>query len=56
MNLTKPIFSVEYNAVGTDNTGRIAKKASSKIEKIILERANWEETQAELAKSDATGE
>ena len=52
LGLEKPVFTVEYDAVGTDNSSRVVKKASADVEGVILERANWEETVKELVNGD----
>jgi coproporphyrinogen III oxidase len=47
-NLQKPTFTIKYSAVGTDNSGKLAKKASPQVEAQILNQINWQQTQKSL--------
>jgi Bacterial capsule synthesis protein PGA_cap len=46
--LKKPIFTVEYKPIGTDNSNKLAKKASPEVEKLILEKLKWNSTKSKL--------
>lgn len=41
-NLQKPTFTIKYSAVGTDNSGKLAKKTTPEVEAQILRQINWE--------------
>ncbi len=44
LGLKKPKYTVTYDIVATDNSGRLAKKASPEIQEAMLKRTNWLET------------
>lgn len=46
--LRKPDFQIKYDAIGSDNAGKLTKRASAEVEKWILERARWESTKKAL--------
>lgn len=51
LKLTKPNFLVDYNIIATDNSGKLAKKASDEIQQRMLTRTNWLETLKGLDKN-----
>ncbi len=51
LGLKKPKFSVDYNIIATDNSGKLAKKASDEIQQKMLLRTNWQETLNGLTKN-----
>ena len=44
LGLSKPKYTVAYDIVATDNSGKLAKKASPDIQEKMLLRTNWAET------------
>ena len=48
--LTKPVFSIKYDAIPVDNSGKLAKKASPDIAEQILSQINWAQTSKQLNK------
>jgi hypothetical protein len=48
--LKKPNFTFKWDALATDSTGKLTKKASSEITQNVLNIANWATTKQELEK------
>jgi hypothetical protein len=42
--LTKPVFKLKYDAIATDNTGKVAKKADELVQIKIKNRLNWDKS------------
>jgi hypothetical protein len=47
-NLTKPKFSLKYDAIGTDNSNKLAKRADGATQQQILQRVKWSSTLPKL--------
>jgi hypothetical protein len=47
-NVAKPQFSITYDIVPTDNSGKLAKKAGSETTNRVLQITNWAQTAAKL--------
>jgi len=50
MNLIKPTFSIKYDVLGSDNSNKLAKKASPAVLNTILKQSKWATTKALLEK------
>ena len=47
-NQPKPIFTLKYDQVVTDNSNRLVKKAGEDVKAIVQQRTNWLQTMKEL--------
>jgi poly-gamma-glutamate synthesis protein (capsule biosynthesis protein) len=47
-NLSKPSFSIKYDVVGSDNSGKLAKKASDQVLQDLIVKTNWLATKSKL--------
>jgi len=52
LNLSKPKYTVAYDMVATDNSGKLAKKGSDSLQEKMLARTRWAETLAGLGKEE----
>ena len=52
LNLSKPKYTVAYDIVATDNSAKLAKKASDTVLEKMLERTRWKQTLAGLGKEE----
>jgi hypothetical protein len=48
MNLNKPKFKITYDIVGSDNSGKLTKKASDKVFQDLQKKTNWLSTKSFL--------
>jgi hypothetical protein len=47
-DIKKPTFTITYNPIGSDNSGKLTKKASPQVEQLILNRLKWNTTKEKL--------